>query len=77
MKRFALICFVSLSLLACSTEILFTLKTLRQLNETVCSEKHEELRKKAVDRIRAKHPQYPAEGLCEVEQQVLDEVFGK
>ncbi len=77
MKQYLAIFAFSIFLTACSTEILLIFKTLRQLNEVVCSEAHEETRKKLIEKIRAKQPDYPEEGLCAVEQRILDEVLGK
>lgn len=58
----------------CSTvQVQHFFSSLETLEAAYCSEANAEVRKTILDKIHAKHPGYPVDGLCGV----VDEIEGK
>lgn len=62
---------IVLSLSACNLEFLQGLKTL---NDKYCAETNAENRARIIEAIRKKKPDYPEEGLCGIEERIMDKI---
>ena len=59
---------IVLLLTACSLE------KMKAVNDIVCSELTEDMRKELIEKIRKKHPEWPEDGLCGIEERIMDKI---